>query len=321
MHFLIGILVCIQFTFEVSIHFSHFHFVRCAVGQCSRPFAVLIRCLAAHHSGQNFLTLARPRPHQLAQSQPDSTCKSLRPDANSHVNACLTSAGVLSISAFRTFLEPVVTVIPKAVTDKQHHRTSILLRSHPSELAHNMSGTSDDQKRRPPPIHIPPPLPRLPHALPPRPSSRQQHHGENRNASSSTQQGPRTVSSPLTSPLEHDGLRNPFTSGSQQSGSQKSRVSAINALTTLMEESRASSRKSDQGSTIARSTTRSRHSERSQHSAAAAQAQLEALDEDERTSRAKIEARSEVNLFKMTGQVPPTPMMSECEGKVTFTGG
>lgn len=176
-----------------------------------------------------------------------------------------------------------------------------------------MSGSTEDQKRRPPPIHVPPPPPRLPHALPPRSSSRQQQHrGETRNASSSTQHGPRTVSSPLTSPLEHDGSHLAFPSGSHQSGSQKSRASAINALATLMEESRAPSHKSDQGSIIARSTTRSRHSERSQHSAVAAQAHLEALDEDERTSRAKIEARSEIKLFKMTGQVPPTPMLGEC---------
>jgi hypothetical protein len=80
-----------------------------------------------------------------------------------------------------------------------------------------------------------------------------------------------------------------------------------------MEESRASPRKSDQGSTTAKSTTRSRHSERSHHSATAtAQAQLEVLDEDERTSRAKIEARGEAHLFKVTGQVPPTPMLGEC---------
>jgi hypothetical protein len=178
-----------------------------------------------------------------------------------------------------------------------------------------MSNPFEDQKRRPPPIRIPPALPRQPPAAPPpRTSSRQQQHGEARNASSSTQQGPRSVSSPLTSPLEHDGSRLPF----PQSGSHKSRASAINALTTLMEESRASSRKSDQGSTTAKSTTRSRHSERSHHSATAtAQAQLEVLDEDERTSRAKIEARGEAHLFKVTGQVPPTPMLGECSRDVT----
>ncbi|EOA83221.1 uncharacterized protein SETTUDRAFT_119828 [Exserohilum turcica Et28A] len=37
----------------------------------------------------------------------------------------------------------------------------------------------------------------------------------------------------------------------------------------------------------------------------AAQAQLEALDE--KTARGKIESRSERNMFKMTGQIPPTP--------------
>jgi hypothetical protein len=71
----------------------------------------------------------------------------------------------------------------------------------------------------------------------------------------------------------------------------------------------ASPRKSDQGSTSNSyhgSTARSRQSGLSQHSAAAAQAQLEELDE--KTTRGRIEARSERNLFKMTGQVPPTPI-------------
>jgi len=181
-----------------------------------------------------------------------------------------------------------------------------------------MADPFDDQKRRPPPIRIPPQSRHAPVAQPahpPRTSSRQQHqqqqrhqHGENRNASSSTQQGARSVTSPLTSPLEHDGSHLPF----PQSGSQKSRTSAINALSALIEESRASPCKSNQGSTVGRSTNRSRYSDRSHHNAAATQAQLETLDGDARTSRAKIEARREPNLFKMTGQVPPTPFLSEC---------
>jgi hypothetical protein len=86
----------------------------------------------------------------------------------------------------------------------------------------------------------------------------------------------------------------------------------MTALNSLMDQARGSPRRSEHSSTVGKSTTQSRHSERSQHSAIAAQAQLEALDGDDRTSRAKIESRGEKNLFKMTGQVPPTPIASEC---------
>ncbi|KAI4605727.1 hypothetical protein J4E80_010510 [Alternaria sp. BMP 0032] len=80
-------------------------------------------------------------------------------------------------------------------------------------------------------------------------------------------------------------------------------------FTNLIDQAR-SPRKSDHGSWIssnAGSTARSRQSERSQHEAVAAQAQIEALDEE--TARGKVESRAEKNLFKMTGQVPPTPMI------------
>lgn len=169
-----------------------------------------------------------------------------------------------------------------------------------------MSSVNNDQKRRPTPVEIPPVprhLPAAQAAHPPRTSSRQQYQQlqivEDRNASGSTHRGARSATTPLTSPLEHDESRLPF----PQSGSHKSRASAVTALASLFEESRDKS---------AASTTRSRQSERSHQSAVAAQAKLEALNGDERTSRAKIEARSEVNLFKMTGQVPPTPLLSEC---------
>ena len=83
----------------------------------------------------------------------------------------------------------------------------------------------------------------------------------------------------------------------------------MTALSGLMDQARGSPRKSDYGSVPSRhgSTARSRQSERSNRSAAAAQAQLEALDEDETTTRSQIESRTEKKLFKMTGQIPPTP--------------
>jgi hypothetical protein len=168
-----------------------------------------------------------------------------------------------------------------------------------------MSDIPDDQKRRPPPIHIPP----LQRHAPPIHASKSNTGGQQQlalgNAPSLAQQGPRSASPSLTSPIEHGSSRLP------QSGSQKSRTSAITALNNLMDEARSSPRKSESGSAIVGSTTRSKHSARSRQSASSAQAQLEALGDDERTSRGKIEARTERNLFKMTGQIPPTPIESK----------
>lgn len=91
------------------------------------------------------------------------------------------------------------------------------------------------------------------------------------------------------------------------SGSSRGRHVA--ELTNLMEQKIASSvYKAEYGSIAGSShasTTRSRRSARSQQSAAAAQAQLEAFDE--LTARGEIESRSERSLFKMTGQIPPSP--------------
>ncbi|KAF3033996.1 hypothetical protein E8E12_005855 [Didymella heteroderae] len=83
----------------------------------------------------------------------------------------------------------------------------------------------------------------------------------------------------------------------------------MTTLTDLMDQARGSSHKSECGSVPSRhtSTARSRQSERSQRSATAAQARLEALDEDGTTLRSQIESRMEKQLFKMTGQIPPTP--------------
>ncbi|KAH7065764.1 hypothetical protein BKA63DRAFT_454542 [Paraphoma chrysanthemicola] len=168
-----------------------------------------------------------------------------------------------------------------------------------------MSDSFEDRKKRPPPIEILP-IPRhMPVSRGPQASVNDQQQQQQppplrdqRNASSSTQQGAQSATTPLTSPLEHDASRLPL----PQSGSQKSRASAMTTLTNLMEQARASPRKSDSG----KSTARSRYSERSNRSAAVAQAQLETVVGDERTTRGKIESRTELNLFKMTGQVPPT---------------
>jgi hypothetical protein len=157
-----------------------------------------------------------------------------------------------------------------------------------------MSYRYDDEKKRPPPINIPPfPLP--PSRLP----STRDRQREARNASNSTHYRS-NGSTPLTTPVEPTGTLLPPT------GSGRSRKA------TFKEVPRVSSpRKSDHGSTRTAdshghsSTARSKQSERSRRSAVAAQAQLEALGEE--TVRGQVESRHERNLFKMTGQIPPTP--------------
>jgi hypothetical protein len=191
---------------------------------------------------------------------------------------------------------------------------------------------ADNQRKRTPPIKVPLTYipPRYLNASPTKnggqpqqdqqqQQQQQQHQQQeqpqkqtvSRNASSSIQQGPRSAKSELTFSSafssEHGDSCPP------NSGSQRSRASALAILSSMMEQARASPRKSETGkseadSTRVKSTTRSKHSVRSQHSAKSSQAQVETNGNDERTPRAKIEARSEQNLFKITGQVPPTPM-------------
>lgn len=176
-----------------------------------------------------------------------------------------------------------------------------------------MSTPTSDHKRRPPPIAIPPlptsrpvPGPNVFGNAPSHTKGSCQH--PQRFGSSSTQQAVRSgTTTPLTSPLELDESRLAVpNSGSQAS---KHRSSAMTTLSNLMDQARGSPRKSDCGSVPSRhgSTARSRQSERSHRSATAAQAQLEALGEDETTTRSQIESRTEKKLFKMTGQIPPTP--------------
>jgi hypothetical protein len=167
-----------------------------------------------------------------------------------------------------------------------------------------MSDPFDNPKKQPPPITVPPLQSTRARSVSRTKNGRhsQQQQTVARNTASSTQQGLRSASSELTSSPVHDGSRLP------NSSSQRSRASAITTLTTMMEQALASPRKSETSSTGVKSTTRSKHSVQSHHSANSAQAKLEALGSDERTSRAKIEARTEQNLFKMTGQVPPTPI-------------
>ncbi len=162
-----------------------------------------------------------------------------------------------------------------------------------------MSYRFTEEKRRPQPITFPlPPPPRPP------PVTDQQRQQDSRNASDSTQRGQRSANAtPMISPVES---RPPV------SGSGRSRT-AMATFTNLIDQARVSSpRKSEHGSWTGSnvgSTARSRQSGRSQDDAVTAQAQLEALDEE--TARGKMESRAEKNLFKMTGQIPPTPTTGE----------
>jgi hypothetical protein len=173
-----------------------------------------------------------------------------------------------------------------------------------------MSDPFDDHKKRPPPILIPP-VPQqtaATHIMRTKTSEHEQplqQPATMRNAPSSTQQGPHSASPPLTSPLEHDVSRYPL----PKSGSQRSRTAAMTNLTGLMQQARSSPQKSDQG---IRSTTQSKHSALSRQSANSVYAQLDTPERDERTSRGKIEARTEMHMFKMSGQVPPTPIAGVC---------
>jgi hypothetical protein len=178
-----------------------------------------------------------------------------------------------------------------------------------------MADSYDDYKKRPPPIAIPAwPQPRPtpgPNAFANNIQARsneqqqqQQQQDTSNFASVHVQPTARSVTSPLTSPPEQNVSRS-------VSHASKGRTSAIITLSYLMDQARVSPRKSDQSSSMPsrRGTSHSRHSEASHRSATAAQARLEALDQDTTvTTRAQIESRSERKLFKMTGQIPPTPI-------------
>jgi hypothetical protein len=176
-----------------------------------------------------------------------------------------------------------------------------------------MSDAYGDQKRRPPPITIP----SLPVA-PPRSTqvattsqtkpiaNDRQHQRDVKYGSGSSQNGPRSATTPLTSPLDELGL---------PQSTSKTRANTTTTLPGVMEQAPSSPQKSNYGSTSSSrhgSTTCSRHSVRSHQSAVVARPQLEAVAADERTSRGMIESRTERSLFKMTGQVPPTPIAGRC---------
>ncbi|KAJ4983231.1 hypothetical protein SVAN01_11288 [Stagonosporopsis vannaccii] len=187
-----------------------------------------------------------------------------------------------------------------------------------------MSSPASDCKKRPPPIAIPewPPswtAPAREASINAALHTRGSHQHAQRFASSSTQQAVRSgTTTPLTSPLELDDVR--LAIPNSGSHSSRHRTSARTTLSGIMDQARGSPRKSDDGSLPGRhrSSARSQQSERNHRTAAAAQAQLEALQDDERTTRSQIESRTERKLFKMTGQVPPTPTTGPIDPERVF---
>ena len=188
-----------------------------------------------------------------------------------------------------------------------------------------MSSEYADQRKRPPPIIIPPlPYPRPAPVPDPIKTTcggthqqpKQQQH-DARNVATVMRQGLRSRGgSPSTSPLEEEASRR---------GSSRSKSRAT--FSDLKDQARVSLRKSDYGSTVTSqsSTTQSKHSRHSGRSAATMLHQLEVPDQS--TNRGQMEARNEHKWFKMTGQLPPTPAMGiyyitilENENELTILG-
>lgn len=178
-----------------------------------------------------------------------------------------------------------------------------------------MSNPYGDYKKRPPPIAIP----TWPQSRPtpgPNAFATAQARSDQQHQQSQQYQQQRGASNFASVPAARsvtDPMASLPTQNVSRSGSQgnKSRSSAMTTLSNLMDQARMSPRKSHQSASMPsrRGTTHSKHSEASYHSATAAQAQLEALDAGTMlTTRAQIESRTERKLFKMTGQIPPTPM-------------
>ena len=200
-----------------------------------------------------------------------------------------------------------------------HTLLSILTCGYRRKIHSKMPTPVLDDKKRPPPIAIPlwPPSRTAPEQNASTKATRQtEAHSRNpqRFASSSTQAvEPPQTNTPLTSPLQLDeaGIceaRGPVSKSSSQTSRHLS--PAMTTLSDLVDQARLLHHKLDNSSMPSQhdSTARSRQSERSHHSAAAAQAKFEALGGDETTTRSQIESCSEKQLFKMTGQIPPTPI-------------
>lgn len=185
-----------------------------------------------------------------------------------------------------------------------------------------MSDRALEQKKRPPPIAIPP-LPRLPQRAVPGPNAfaiaerAKQDDTQVMRDDISMQMGPPTrcrATTPLTSPLESDSNDNDSRLSRSNSTTSKYRASAMTTFSNLMDHARGSSpRKQDRDSTASRhgSTTRSRHSEKSHFSSVSDRTHRSETGEGNKTSRAEVEAQNGKKLFQIMGHVPQTPPAGE----------
>ncbi|KAF9737181.1 hypothetical protein PMIN06_011526 [Paraphaeosphaeria minitans] len=171
-----------------------------------------------------------------------------------------------------------------------------------------MASPYEAQKRRPPPIEIPPAYP--PRPIVPGPNAfaiaERAKEEQLRRAEGSQQVSmshPSTSGPAVSSQWGASAADEPSSPGYPRSNLTATKLSSKEAYSNLVDQVRKSPRKSgnSQHSASVTSrhdlTTRSRHSERSYHS----------LVREEATSRAEIEAQKERKLFKLIGQVPETP--------------
>ncbi len=176
-----------------------------------------------------------------------------------------------------------------------------------------MSSRDENQRKRPPPISIPA-LPgsrkvtesksrpsQANHGGPQQrqqPDQRQQQQYEAKIASATLSQSSwPPVTSPLKSPLDRN-VPGVSTSQSEVSNNGTTHSDPV-------DKARVPSQRSKYGSTGKRQRQPPRYSDPSKRSEPAISDQVGRRAE--KTGRAKIEAKKELKLFKMTGQIPSTP--------------
>ncbi|KAK7189679.1 hypothetical protein DPSP01_005743 [Paraphaeosphaeria sporulosa] len=180
-----------------------------------------------------------------------------------------------------------------------------------------MASPYEAQKKRPPPIEIPPPYPPRPivpgpnaFAIAERAKEEQRRRAEGGQQVSTSR--PSTADPLGSSQWGASAAVVPSNLAVPPSKSTATKLSSKEAYSNLVDQVRKSPRKSgnSQHSTSVTSrhgsTARSRHSQRSYHSLTSTQNQLEGLREAA-TSRAEIEAQKERKLFRLMGLVPDTP--------------
>jgi hypothetical protein len=215
---------------------------------------------------------------------------------------------VVSCTATASSAQPVLLLIPTV-----NWNCDIIIDLHPSLHYMVSSMGSSEQKQRP---HRPPPI-RVPGSN----QARQVVPGPNafaiaaRAKQEKSSEVNHSTATPATTPLEESHFPQSESQGRKNGSSRGG--SAMTTFTSIMEAARGSSpRKSDGHSSVVSrqgSTTRSRHSNRSQKSGTSSQpAHSKIAEEDETTTRGHIESQAEKKFFKMMGQLPGTPPAGMC---------